>query len=207
MIGMVFTNTNALVTPYNGSTVVFGTNAIAISAPGEGEDLFLLDMATSQTSFSKVMINRANNHPLEVGWATDGSGAPTLSPAEAVFLSPLGGYKGQGLAMAVQILCALLTNSAFDHELLDVLSSEIDDPRHAPSHLMIGLGIKCFTEVSSFKRRLSALMTHVRAQSSTTGGAIVNPGDKERVCRHQRELHGIPVDCALWKELILLDRE
>lgn len=201
MIGMVFSNANALVAPYNGRTAVFGTNPIAIAARGNNDDLFLLDMATSQISYSKVVIHRQNGRPLEPGWVIDTNGAITVDPTQSTFLAPLGGYKGQGLAMAVEILCSVLTNSAFDHEISPVLSPKVENAAHAPSFLFMALDISSFTDPINFRNRLSELIEHVRQAPSTTDGAVLVPGDKELACHRERTRTGIPIDEIFWNEL------
>ena len=49
-----------------------------------------------------------------MGWAMDSNGVPTTSSAVASkgLLMPLGGYKGSGLGMMVEILCAVLAGFA-----------------------------------------------------------------------------------------------
>ena len=77
-------------------------------------------MATSQVCFGEVKHRRAQRRPLDGGWATDADGRPTNDPDEAYALSPLGGYKGQGLAMAVTLLAGVLTGSPLDWQLSQV---------------------------------------------------------------------------------------
>ena len=52
--GMSFTNTSPLVFPTRSNKRAFGTNPIAVAAPGKDGDSFSLDMATSTVALGKV---------------------------------------------------------------------------------------------------------------------------------------------------------
>lgn len=51
---MSFTNTSPLVFPTRSNKRAFGTNPIAVAAPGKDGDSFSLDMATSTVALGKV---------------------------------------------------------------------------------------------------------------------------------------------------------
>ena len=74
VLGLAFTNSDALVAPHGGRRPVFGTNPISLAARGDGDDLFCADFATSQVSYSKVKHHRAHGLPLEPGWVVEGGG-------------------------------------------------------------------------------------------------------------------------------------
>jgi LDH2 family malate/lactate/ureidoglycolate dehydrogenase len=97
---------------------------MSVAAGGE----FALDMATSQVCFGEVKHRRAQRRPLDRGWVTDAGGRPTTKPDEAYALSPLGGYKGQGLAMAVTLLAGVLTGAPLDWQLYQVGDLLFYDP-------------------------------------------------------------------------------
>lgn len=64
--------------------------------------------------------------PLPAGWALDKHGVPTTDAAAAMdgTLMPLGGYKGSGLALMVDVLSAGLTGSHYSHEVSSFGSCE-----------------------------------------------------------------------------------
>jgi ureidoglycolate dehydrogenase (NAD+) len=55
MIGLAFANSDALVAPFNGAVALNGTNPIGMAAPGVGDEMFSLDMSTSQISFLRAL--------------------------------------------------------------------------------------------------------------------------------------------------------
>ena len=92
-----------------------GNNPIAIGIPRADEnDPIVLDMALSQVAFGRIRLAAAESRDLPEGWALDSSGQPTTDARAALaagLLSPVGGYKGLGLAIAVDILAGVLTGS------------------------------------------------------------------------------------------------
>ena len=74
MVGMSFTNTDALVKTYAGKRPFLGNNPICFAAPCNGEEPFCLDMATSVITFNKVRMHREEGSPLPEGVASDKDG-------------------------------------------------------------------------------------------------------------------------------------
>src|SRR5580698_3715103 len=70
------------------------------------------------TTLFRAMVN--GHATIPPGWAMDGEGAPTTSVEKALnggLISPLGGYKGSGLAMMGEILCAVLGGGGMSTDL------------------------------------------------------------------------------------------
>ncbi len=192
-LGMSFTNSDALVAPVGGSRPLFGTNPLSFAVRGAGEDVFCVDMATSQVSFTKIKQHREQGIPLESGWAVapDGRDASCDKSLEVAALLPLGGHKGQCLTMMVEILCCLLAGMPFDHQLTHLYDEPFDQPR-LTSHFFLALDIAAFQPLAGFRARLSQLMDLVRAQGSS-GERAIAPGDLESETFRQRRESGIPL--------------
>jgi LDH2 family malate/lactate/ureidoglycolate dehydrogenase len=195
-VGVCFSNADALTAPFGGTGPLFGTNPLSVAALGEDDELFCLDMATSQLSFSQVKARLARGEPLPAGCALrsdGGDAAGARSSDEVVALQPLGGYKGHGLAMAVGLVCALLGEMPFDHELSHFYAPPFDAGRRV-SHLFVALDVASFVAPEAFRRRLSEYLAHVRSQPAVAGGAVRAPGDLEAIARRDRIARGIPLD-------------
>ena len=195
-IALVFSNADALVAADGGTVPLSGTNPIAFAAPGVGRDVFLLDMATSQVSYSRVQQTIAQQGACPSGWAIDIFGNDYNKSSTYAALKPLGGYKGQGLAMMVQILTALLANSPFDHHLSHFYSPPFDEPRQI-SHFFICIDATAFVPIRLFQERLTELLTTYRQSTGARGEPIVTPGDKETKSEELRSALGINVSSAL----------
>lgn len=201
VLGLALTNSDALVAPFRGRARAVGTNPVSLAARGRGDDLFCADFATSQASFSRVRARLEAGCPLEPGWAVDPRGHD-LSEATAAgraeppaALLPLGGaagHKGECLGLMVEVLTAVLTGEPLDHELTPLYEPPFDRPRRI-AHLFIGLDIGAFTEPVDFRRRLSALLDHVRSIEAADGSHARAPGDPEAAAAAERRRTGIPL--------------
>uniref|UniRef100_A0A1I8I057 Malate dehydrogenase n=3 Tax=Macrostomum lignano TaxID=282301 RepID=A0A1I8I057_9PLAT len=118
LLGMAFTNASPLLVPTRAVNPALGTNPISLAAPN-GQEPFVLDMATSAVALGKVEIQHRRGEPLPPGWALDAQGRGTTDAAVGMQgrLFPLGGpeetsgYKGYGLACLVEIFCGLLSDA------------------------------------------------------------------------------------------------
>jgi LDH2 family malate/lactate/ureidoglycolate dehydrogenase len=185
MVGMCFSNADALVAPVNGITRMLGTNPISFAAPGLDDEVYCMDMATSQIAYSKVKQTIKEGRAVPPGWCVD-------QAEEDVVLLPLGGYKGQGLALMVQILSSLLSGMMFDHEMDHLYESASPHPRKV-GHFLIAIDIAAFVDPAEFTTRLHRLLADVRGAPSLPGTTIRVAGDRARETRAERLVSGIPM--------------
>lgn len=190
LIGVIGSSADALVAPAGGTAPTLGTNPLAVAARGEGET-FCLDMATSQISWSQMIARFAAGDP-SPGWALDQDGQDVArSGAPPRALLPLGGYKGQGLAMAITLITALLADGPTDGELSHLYAAPWDTPRQV-SHLILAIDPGAFVEPDQFRRRLTAFLAGVR------GGPARAPGD--RAAAASRSADSLQLDAAAWAD-------
>jgi ureidoglycolate dehydrogenase (NAD+) len=182
LLGLAFSNSDALVAPVGGRRPFFGTNPVSMAVAGEGEELFCADFATSQVSYSRVKAFRAQGRKLEPGWAITGENEELLA------LEPLGGHKGQCLGMMVEILCVLLAGMPFDHQLSHLYDPPFDQPRQV-SHLFLAMDLEAFGSAAAFRQNLSRLLEMVRQEP----GQPIAPGDLEKASTVTRLASGIPL--------------
>ena len=194
MIGVAATNADQLVVPLHGSEARFGTNPLAVAVPTAEEPPFHLDMATSTVPLGRIMLSLRAGEALEPGWATDREGRATTDAEEgyrAKRLLPLGGsfdlggHKGQGLAMVVDIVSGLLSGAG----VLDQVSVD-----KGVGHFFAALQIDGLRDVDEFKAEMDGF---VRAVMATPGAPDAEPviyaGVKEARSREERLVHGIPL--------------
>lgn len=201
MIGIVTTSAAARMAPYNGKVPIFGTNPICFSAPASNGKYYLFDMATSQVSYSQVKNYKKNNKELPLGWVLDKNGKPTTQAHEAVSLSPLGGYKGQGLAMMVQILSCLLSSMPLDNKLEHLDTGSFNISRNI-GHFMIAIDISSFLDSSDFHEALTNLMNMVRETPSVENESVFVAGDIQEEIKNKRLILGIPASNEEIKTLL-----
>jgi LDH2 family malate/lactate/ureidoglycolate dehydrogenase len=203
-LGFAFTNADSLVKAHNAKVAFFGTNPICFTAPLEREEPLCLDMATSRVAWNKVRERRQSGAALVPGWAFDQDGRPTEDAAQARTLAPIGAYKGFGLGMMVEVLCALLAGGPAATELLPMYTSPIAARRRI-SHFFVALDISRFAPVAQFKARLQAVVDSVRRLPGEAGQPVMVPGDPEKQCFERRSVEGIPVSPEVLAQLHELD--
>jgi ureidoglycolate dehydrogenase (NAD+) len=201
-LGFSFTNADALVKAVNAKEAFFGTNPICFTAPLLTESPLCLDMATSQVSWNKIMNFRREGNPLSEGWAFDENGINTLDPEAALSLNPAGGYKGFGLGMMVDILCATLTGSLMSKELKPMYSLPLDSSKREISHFFMAIDVSYFSPVNEFKKNLQNMVNQIREMSTVDGSAVMVPGDPEKKNFLVRSESGIPIDELKLKEYL-----
>ena len=115
MIGFVCSNTPAAMPAFNGLEPMLGTNPLAFSCPSKTKGTITLDMATSIVAKSHFSTALANHEKLKEGWALDQNGNPTTDPMKAIkgFVLPMAGFKGYGIAMAIDILSGFLSGAGY----------------------------------------------------------------------------------------------
>ncbi len=206
MIGMVMCNASAIVLPWQGKEKRFGTNPICVSVPGP--DQWLLDMATTTVAMGKILKAVLNKQPsLPHGWALDVNGVPTTDPQAGLDGSPmpLGGYKGSGLAMMAEILCAVLSGGAMSTELGGI---RITDRPMRTSQFFLAIDVSRFMPLDQFAERVRTLVEIVKSSEPANGfEEVMVAGDPEWRAEAKRRVEGVPVFEGTWDPLCNIAKE
>ena len=200
-IGIVLCNASPLVAPWQGKQVRFGTNPICMAVPG---DRFLLDMATTAVAANKIYKAATNNvKEIPAGWAMDSEGRPTTDPKEAMnggLVMPLGGYKGYGLAIMVEILCAVLGGGAISTGVGGIRI--LDRPMNV-SQTFLAINPKGFLPNAEFEPRMASLVDMLKSVSPAAGyDEVLVAGEPEERIEQQRRATGVPVEAGVWERLL-----
>ena len=114
------TNASPVVAPPGGKTRVIGTNPVAFSGPdGRGGVAMQFDQSTTVVALGAITMAKAAGRAIPEGWAVDAEGRPTTDPDAALkgSLVSVGGYKGWGLGLMVELLAAGMTGSVTSREV------------------------------------------------------------------------------------------
>ncbi len=200
MIGMVMCNASALVAPWQGREARFGTNPICMALPGPEQ--WLLDMATTTVAMGRIFkAFLSGDESIPAGWAMDANGAPTTDPKVAVEGSPmpLGGYKGYGLAMMAEILCAVLSGGAMSTEVGGI---RIKGRPLRVSQFFMAIDVARFMPVEEFADRTRRLIEMMKSSAPASGyDEILVAGEPEWRNEARRRQEGIPLSEGVWKTL------
>ncbi|HEY2017494.1 MAG TPA: Ldh family oxidoreductase [Bryobacteraceae bacterium] len=197
-IGIVMCNASPIVPPWQGREGRLGTNPICMSVPGP----WLLDMATTTVAAGRVFKAFLNGQPeIPAGWAFDSAGVPTTDTTAAYngMLMPLGGYKGSGLAMMVEILCSILSGGVMPTEVGGI---RFRGKRVRVCQTFIAIEISRFMPVEEFTARVERLV-HIMKSTPTAPGydEVMVAGDPEWRTEAERREKGIPIAEGNWQAL------
>ncbi len=207
LIALAFTTSEALVHPFAGRDALIGTNPIAIAVPAD-PDPFVLDMATGIVSMGKVIAYSLAGQTLEEGWALDGSGEPTTDPDQARTgaISPFGGAKGYGLGLAIEVLVASLTASAFGTDVTGTLDATWPSTK-GDLFVLIDPAVLGVTDVTG---RVGRYLSEIRESTPASADRpVAVPGDRARERRRNAIDAGLQHPVDLWaraQSLLDIDR-
>jgi LDH2 family malate/lactate/ureidoglycolate dehydrogenase len=197
-IGIVMCNASPIVPPWQGKQGRFGTNPICMSVPGP----WLLDMATTTVAAGKIFKAFLNGQPeIPAGWAFNSAGVPTTSTAEAYkgMLMPLGGYKGSGLAMMVEILSSVLSGGAMANEVGGI---RFRGKTVRVSQTYMAIDVARFMPVPEFTARVEQLVQLMKSTPAAPGyDEVMVAGDPEWRMEAERRKNGIPIADGNWEAL------
>ena len=204
-LGFAFTNADALVKAFGAKEAFFGTNPICFTAPLQNEGPFCLDMATSLVSWNKINNYRRENRSIPSHWAFDAEGKSVTDPHRARSLNPAGEYKGFGLGMMVDILCATLAGGLIGKDIKAMYALPLDGSKRGISHFFMALDISRFSEPALFRRNLQAMVDRIRLLPPLNPGeAVMVSGDPEKKSFLRRSVEGIPIDGTKYAEFLAL---
>jgi len=194
MIGFASTNCEPSLPAPGGAQRVVGNNPLAWALPGGEGAPILLDMATSVVAGGKIMLARNAGQPIPEGWAVDGAGNPTTDPNVALtegMLMPIGGAKGYGLAIVLDMLCGMLTGADYACHL-----GKQSDPTRCENagHFFIAIKIGDFVPIEEFRARTVGMIEELRGSNRAAGtDRIYLPGEIEWERKQERLAEGIPL--------------
>ncbi|CAB49769.1 Ldh family oxidoreductase [Pyrococcus abyssi] len=206
MIGISMTNSRPLVAPTGGVERILGTNPIALAAPTKGKP-FLLDMATSVVPIGKLEVYRRKGEEIPEGWAINSKGEITRS-VEEVFnggsLLPLGGFgellgghKGYGLSLMVDILSGILSGGTWSKHVKNT-----NEKNSNVCHFFMAINIEHFTPLEEFKGRMSEMINEIKnSRKHPDFERIWIHGEKGFLTMETRLKLGIPIYKKVLDEL------
>ncbi len=193
-IGFAATNAGINMMPTGGREKMVGNNPLAYAIPTGRDAPLVLDMATSVVAGGKLDVARLRGEPIPLGWAVDKEGRPTTDPVAARqgALLPLGGPKGYGLAVVLDVLCGVLSGGRFGRGL----------GTPGSSHFFEAYRIEAFTPYDEFLDRMGQLVDQLHSCPPAEGSSgVLLPGEPEHYLRLRRLREGLPLEETLLAEL------
>ncbi len=202
MIGLAGSNTAPVMAPWGGGKSAIGNNPLAIAVPTGKAYPLVLDIAMSVVSGGKVRLEAVKGTKIPLGWILDEQGNPSDNPADMFpngTLLPLG-HKGFGLAVMIEILSGVLTQSAVLKEI-NLWFDKTSEPINI-GHFFMAFDIGTFLPVDSFKSRVDRLIDELKDSPPMAGSfGVLMPGEPEYLSAQKMLQEGIPVSREVIKTL------
>jgi L-2-hydroxycarboxylate dehydrogenase (NAD+) len=211
-IGMSFCNTRICSIVTFGRDRILGTNPISIAIPSSGKTHFVLDMATTTVAHGKIEVYERLNKPMPIGWVVDEQGRDTTDTIAFqkiyrekktgghLFLGgageELGGHKGYGLGLFVDLLCAGMSMGAWSRDTFVVNGGA------RVAQFFGAMRTDLFGNPSEIADHVEEILKGVRESAKAEGRTrIYIHGEKEIEKRAKSIAEGISLDETEWKML------
>lgn len=221
-IGMTGTNARPSVAPTFGVEGMFGTNPLTIGIPTDEEFDFILDCASSITQNGKVEYYERIGENVHPGTIIGLDGEPVEGDAgEALRMirngtaalttlggigEALGGYKGYGYAMVVELLSAVLQDGSYGKALDGKDENGNKSPYHL-GHFFIAIDTDHFLGEELCRKKAGDIIRAVRNSKKAPGqDRIYSAGEKEHLVRLARK-DGVPINESVQKEILAVRDE
>ncbi len=194
LISIYFCNSvghEPLVAAFGGQNARLSTNPMCFAIPTMDEDrYFLLDIASSRTSYFKTLDCAAQGKPAPEGTLLDSEGQPTTDPHVLMrsprgALLPFGDHKGYGLAVFSELLAVALSggNSICTHTARDVSITNIAGILIDPAR---------FPGAQRYAEEARSYIKYIKASKPLHDNRpVAIPGERLRAARESSRQDGI----------------
>jgi L-2-hydroxycarboxylate dehydrogenase (NAD+) len=211
-IGMSFCNTRICSIVTFGRDRILGTNPICFAIPSAGKTHFVMDMATTTVAHGKIEVYERLNKPMPLGWVVDESGKDTpdtiafqkiyreKKTGGHLFLGgageELGGHKGYGLGLFVDVLCAGMSMGAWSRDTF------VKNSGARIAQFFAAIRTDLFGNPSEIAAHVESILKGVRESAKAEGhDRIYIHGEKEVEKRAESMVDGVTLDEGEWKML------
>ncbi|MBQ5389675.1 MAG: Ldh family oxidoreductase [Clostridia bacterium] len=211
LLGMAFTNSEAIMVPTFGKLAMLGSNPIAIAMPAEPYDFFF-DASTTVVTRGKLEMYNKMGKPLPEGWALNKDGKASSDAPDVLAnivakngggIMPLGGntevlgsHKGYGYGMICEIFSSILSMGMTSNYTMQGGKSGI-------CHGFIAIDPKNFGDPDAIREHLSTYLRELREAPKAEGAArIYTHGEKEVEATERILREGAPVNVNTLREMV-----
>jgi LDH2 family malate/lactate/ureidoglycolate dehydrogenase len=181
------------VAPFGGTRPALGTNPIAFGFPTDNDPL-VIDMGTSAIMATDLQFRARLGMPIPRGVAVGPDGQPTTDAVTAhqgallPFGGPEGGYKGFGLALAM--------------DALGVLTAAVRPAEAASGYMFFAFKPDLFLSPDAYRHEVSRRISVIKAAPRQMGiDEIRVPGERSSATRARLAREGIEIDRKIHKAL------
>ncbi len=187
------TSASPAMAPFGGRDLKMGNNPLGFAAPRRAGAPFILDMAMSFAARGKMRNLRDDGMTMPLGWALDAKGHPTTDPSAGLsgFIQFIGGHKGYGLSLMVDILAGLMSGGQFLEEVGDMWK---ETAPQKTSHFFIVLDPIRLIGAGNYYDRVDDFIAAIKSSAPLQkNNEVLIPGEPEYYSINERRKNGIPL--------------
>jgi 3-dehydro-L-gulonate 2-dehydrogenase len=197
LIGICWTNTMPNLPPWGATEPCIGNNPLVIGVP-RASGALVLDMAMSQFSYGALESygKRGELLPVDGGFDAEGNLTRDAGAIEASQRPlPVGYWKGSGLAVVLDAMAAMLSLGKATHQIAadSLRETALSQMFVAMNPAAVGANGDDVADgiVESLRR-------------CAPGKAARYPGERTLEIREENQRWGLPVENAIWAEIVAL---
>ncbi|MBR4896543.1 MAG: Ldh family oxidoreductase, partial [Clostridia bacterium] len=205
------------VAPTFGVEGMFGTNPLTLGVPTDEKFDFNIDCATSITQNGKIEYYARIGEDVHPGTVIDIDGNPVEGDSGVALKKirngtaalttlggigeSLGGYKGYGYALFVELLSAVLQDGVYGKDLDGKDENGNIRPYHL-GHFFIAIDTNHFLGEEICRKKAGEIIRGIRASKKAPGAErIYSAGEKEYEIWKSREGSGVPINESVQGEI------
>ncbi len=197
LIGYICSNSAPMMAPFGGRERIIGNNPLSYAFPAKEHPPVVVDFSCSVVSSGKLILMRKKGEKIPLGWAVDKDGLPTEDPFAGYegggSLAPMGGHKGYGLALAHEMLTAVLTQGKLTRHIKS-LYEEDESGIQGTCHSFMVIDPECFIGRQEFKKNMGRYIKGIKdSRPAKNVAEILVPGEPELRTQAERLEKGIPL--------------
>ena len=201
LFAICWTNTFANLPAWGTTEASVGNNPFVLAVPRPGGRNVVLDMAMSQFSWGAIDGYIKRGEPLPYPGGFNDAGELTTDPG-AIRKNwrglPIGLWKGSGMAIALDLMAAMLSGGAATYE---IPKSALHD--HNSSQIFLAMDASRLGDASAMEATADAVIAELRKANPVVAGKPARyPGEQTLKLREENMQLGVPVDEEIWDKLV-----
>ena len=201
LIGIAGSASVPLMAYHGASCAALSTAPLSIAAPGaSGAEPVVFDMAASRVSNGRLKQARRSGESIPDDWALDACGKPTTDAAQASILLPVGGAKGSGLALMLEMVASLATGNPI---LAPALAARAEERRypHVQNAFVIAIDARRLAPQATREEAAAGLAAAIHALPPAGDAPVLLPGERGHRRRQAQAAAGIALPAGVRRDL------
>ncbi|MCD8141179.1 MAG: Ldh family oxidoreductase [Planctomycetaceae bacterium] len=212
LMGLVMTNSEAMVVPTFGRRAMMGTNPIALTMPANPV-WFHFDIATSVVPAGKIEVYARNNQPLPEGWSVGSDGQINTDPETFLkirkekldggllpiggFGTTFGGHKGYAISLMVELMTGVFAGGCTSNHVREVPNVD------KCCHMFMAIDYSMFGDQKEIEGHFSTYLNEIRDSAKAAGHErISTQGEVEEKTKRRVDWEGVAIHDKSLQEIM-----